>query len=244
MTNLEIIETLKMSTFTDEDGGNYQLEFQDGLTDSEIEKLKQQFPSENIPAELIETLKETRGWNGYGLERVYFDSIDEFGFEKLSTNSLTLGHDGFGNSWILDLDAAGNLGKVFFACHDPAVFVIHSQNLNEFLHHALTFFQNPGNSHLNNIHERTVMEVWDRRDRNVLCSSKVEFEKKNPAFKEFLEKMEGREWTVADLRNGKNKDGFAWGKFGPRQHIERHPTDLIWVIENKKRGLFSRLFGK
>ena len=44
MTNLEIIEELKQSTFIDEDGEEYNLEFQDGLTEEQIENLKHQFP--------------------------------------------------------------------------------------------------------------------------------------------------------------------------------------------------------
>jgi hypothetical protein len=240
MTNLEIIKKLKESTFTDEDGEDYQLEFQDGLTDSEIEDLKEQFPNNKIDNELIEILKETKGWDGYGPERIYFDSIGEFGFWELSANSLTLGHDGFGNHWILDLDKNGNLGKVFFACHDPAVFVVHSQNLNEYLHHLLELYNSPDKCHLNEIHDETVMRVWDQ---NKVCIPKPKFENENPEFKEFLAKFEGEEWTIADLRNGQNKDGFAWGKFGPNQFTERHPTELVWSIKNKKKGLLSRLFG-
>ncbi len=240
MTNLEIIKKLKNSTFTDEDGENYQLEFQDGLTDSEIEQLKEQFPGKNIDPEIIEILKETRGWDGYGPEMVYFDSIGEFGFLELSANSLTLGHDGFGNHWILDLSDQGKANKVFFACHDPAVFVVHSQNLNEYLRHLLAFYESPSDCHLNEIHDQTVMTIWNK---NILCSSKTEFENKNPELKDFLKKFEGEEWTIADLRTGKNKDGFAWGKFGPNQLTERHPSELIWVIKNKKKGFLSRLFG-
>jgi len=235
MKNLEIINKLKESTFTDEDGESYELEFQDGLTDSEIEELKKKFP------ELIEILKETKGWDGYGPEMVYFDSIGNFGFLELAENSITLGHDGFGNHWILDLDKNGNLGKVFFACHDPPVFVVHSQNLNEYLNHLLEFYQNPHKCHLNEIHDNAVMDIWGI-DKH--CSPKIEFGDKNPEFKNFLEKFEGNEWTVADLRNGKNKDGFAWGKFSFDQPIERHSTELVWILKNKKKGFLSRLFGK
>ena len=241
MTNLEIIKQLKESTFTDEDGEKYQLVFQDGLTESEIEQLKEQFPSKNIDSEIIEILKETRGWDGYGPEMVYFDSIGQFGFWELSANSLSLGHDGFGNTWILDLNENGKANKVFFACHDPAVFVIHSQNLNEYLKHLLEFYESPNNCHMTENHHKTVMTIWDE---NNLCSSKADFEKKNPGFKDFLKKFDGDEWTVADLRTGKNKDGFAWGKFGANQFTERHPTELVWVIKNKKKGFLSRLFGK
>jgi hypothetical protein len=241
MTNLEIIKKLKQSTFTDEDGEDYELEFQDGLTNSEIEELKDQFPNKKIDDELIAILKETRGWDGYGTEMVYFDSIGEFGFLELSANSITLGHDGFGNQWILDLDENGDLGKVFFACHDPAVFVINSQDLNDYLHHLLEFYQRPDKCHLNEIHDKTVMSIWDE---NNLCTPKAEFENSNPEFKEFLGKFDGDDWTIADLSNGQVKDGFAWGKFGPNQFTERHPTELVWSIKNKKKGFLSKLFGK
>jgi hypothetical protein len=241
MTNLEIIKKLKESTFTDEDGEKYQLEFQDGLTDSEIEQLKEQFPSKNIDDEIVEILKETRGWEGYGLETVHFDSIGQFGFWELSANSLILGHDGCGNHWILDIDITGKINKVFFACHDPAVFVIHSQSLNEYLNHLLEFFESPDKCYLNEIHDKTVMTIWDE---NRLCSSKTEFTNSNPDFNDFLKKFDGDDWTVADLRAGQNKDGFAWGKFGANQFTERHSTELVWIIKNKKKGFLARLFGK
>lgn len=241
MTNLEIIKKLKESTFTDEDGENYKLEFQDGLTDSEIDQLKQQFPNKNIDSEIVEILKETRGWDGYGLEMVNFDSIGQFGFWELLANSLTLGHDGFGNHWILDLDKDGKANKVFFTCHDPAVFVVNSQNLNEYLHQLLEFYENPDSNYIDEIHDKTVMTIWNE---NNLCLPKPEFENRNPKFKDFLNKFDGDEWTVADLRTGKNRDGFAWGKFGANQFMERHPSELIWVIKNKKKGFLSRLFGK
>tara|TARA_B110000211_G_C14086771_1_gene557029 strand:- start:1898 stop:2905 length:1008 start_codon:yes stop_codon:yes gene_type:complete len=241
MTNLEIINKLRASTFTDEDEGEYQLDFEDGLTDSEIEKLKESFPNGTIDNELIEILKETRGWEGYGPEGVHFDSIGEFGFWELSANSITLGHDGFGNHWILDLNKDGKLGKVFFACHDPAVFVVHSQSLNEYLNHLLKFYQSPAKCHLTNVHDKVVMDIWKE---NKLCYPKLDFDRNNTEFKDFLAKFEGNDWTIADLRTGKNKDGFAWGKFGPNQYTERHPTELVWAIKNKKKGFLSRLFGK
>jgi len=241
MTNLGIIKKLKESTFTNEDEGKYQLEFQTGLTDLEIDELKEKFPSQKIDSEIVAILKETRGWDGYGPEMVYFDSIGQFGFWELSSHSLTLGHDGFGNHWILDLGQDGTPKKVFFACHDPAVFVVHSQNLNEYLKHLLAFYENPGNSYLNEIHEKTVMAIWGE---NKLCRSKTEFENQNPEFKEFLKKFDGEEWVVADLRIGKNKDGFAWGKFESNQFTERHPTEMVWVMKKKKKGFFSKLFGK
>lgn len=241
MTNLELISELKKRTFTEEEGEEYQLEFQAGVSAQEMETIRQSFPNRTLAPELAEILAVTRGWDGYGLEMVLFGSIGQFGFEELSPFSVTLGHDGFGNFWILDIDKNGQLGKVWFACHDPAVFVIHSQNLNEYLHHLLEFYENPGANHVDEIHDRTVMEIWDE---NRFCSSRSEFESKNPEFKEFLNRFEGEEWTVADLRAGRNKDGFAWGRFGANGFTIRHPEELVWVMKNRKKGFFARLFGK
>lgn len=241
MTNLELIEKLKASTFMGEDGYQYQLEFQAGLSDAEIEQLKEKFPNKHIDSEIVEILKVTKGWDGYGPEMVYFDSIGAFGFEELSARSLILGDDGFGNHWILDLDQNGKAHKVFFACTDPAVFVVHSQNLNEYLQHLLEYHQAQETGHLNEIHEKTVMSIWKH---NSLCSPKDEFESQNPEFKDFLQKFEGEDWTVADLRSENNKDGFAWGRFASNEFTVRHPTELVWVLKNKKKGFFSRLFGK
>jgi hypothetical protein len=104
MRNIEIIKTLKESTFKDEDGEDYSLEFQEGLTDSEIKNLEKHFPNETLDYELKEILKETRGWHSYGLDGIDFSSIDHFGFTELSPYSITLGHDGYGNFWILDIN--------------------------------------------------------------------------------------------------------------------------------------------
>ncbi|MEQ9302863.1 MAG: SMI1/KNR4 family protein [Marinoscillum sp.] len=241
MTNLEIIEKLRESIFVDEDGEQYQLEFQPSLSEQEIELLKKAFPRNTIAPELIEILKVTKGWDGYGPEMVYFDSIGEFGFTELSSDCITLGHDGFGNFWILDINSDGTLGKVFFACHDPAVFVIHSQSLNEYLYHLLEFYQKPDQAHLNEIHDKTVMTIWKE---NLLCSTKRDFIISNPEYSKYFERFETDDWTVADLRSGNNKDGFAWGKFDSNQYTARHPNDLIWVIQNKKKGFLARIFGK
>ena len=241
MTNLEIIQELKQSTFTDEDGEQYNLEFQEGLSEEKIRQLSKRFPSSIISDEIFQILKITRGWDGYGPEMVCFDSINEFGFEELSPSSITLGQDGFGNFWILDLKIDGELGKVFFVCHDPAVMIINSQSLNEYLNCLLEFYKNPTNNNLVSIDGDLVFDVWSN---NNSLTSINEFKKQNSELKEFLNKFEGEDWVVADLRRGNNRDGFPWEKFGADQFTERHPSELIWVVKNKKKGFLSKLFGK
>tara|TARA_R110002049_G_scaffold48186_1_gene138995 strand:- start:10295 stop:11020 length:726 start_codon:yes stop_codon:yes gene_type:complete len=240
MTNIEIINKLKSSIFKDEDNEDYSLNFQDGLTTAEINELAKSFPNKKIDDELIEILKETSGWEDYGLDQIDFTSIGAFGFTELSPNSVTLGHDGFGNHWILDILNDGALGFVYYACHDPAVFLKYADNLNDFLKSMLEFHQSPTENYLNEIHDKTVYDVW-KSDKNLF--DKIDFVHANKAYIPFLNEFEGNDWVIADLRNAKNKDGFAWGKFGPNNLTKRHPQELIWVIKKKKKGFFEKLFG-
>jgi hypothetical protein len=241
MKNIEIIKKLKESTFTDEDGEDYTLDFQDALTDSEIEELSQSFPNNTIDSDIKEILKETRGWEGYGLEQVDFSSIGQFGFLELSPNSITLGHDGFGNFWILDILNDGSLGHVYYACHDPAVLVKYSNDLNGFLKSLTEFYESPSENYLNEIHDNAVFEIWKNGGKLI---EKTDFIRENKEYLDFLRDFDGDDWIIADLRNSKDKDGFAWGKFGPNNLTKRHPKDLIWVIKKKKKGFIGRLFGK
>lgn len=240
MTNIEIIKRLKGSTFVDEDRENYTLDFKPGLTNEELNSLRSKFPSNKISDELIEIMKETKGWEDFSLEAVCFDSIDEFGFTELIPHSITLGHDGFGNFWILDMKENGDLGKIYFACHDPAVLVIYSDTLNEFLLSLEEFYTNPEKNYLNKVHDKVVMEIWKKNPNTFDIN---EFRENNIEFGSFLEEFNDDNWIVADLRNGEKKDGFAWGLFGSNEFTKRHPTELIWVIQKKKKGFFSKIFG-
>jgi hypothetical protein len=241
MTNLDVIRKLRNSTFEDEDGGNYKLEFEPAMTDREINDLQKSFPAGRIPAAITEMLRETTGWSGYGPDPVSFNAIGEFGYTALIEHSITLGNDGFGNSWLMEIKINGDPGKIFFACHDPAVLVIFCDTINEFLNHLVEFYENPGENYLNEVHDNTTIEVWESNPN--ICNL-VTFRKNNPALQNFLNEFEGDNWVVADLRDKGNRSGFAWGKFGPSQLTRRHPHEMIWVIKAKEKGFFSRLFGK
>ncbi|WP_339788967.1 SMI1/KNR4 family protein [uncultured Imperialibacter sp.] len=241
MTNVDIIKKLKKSTFTDEDGEKYKLGFELALTDDEILHLSKRFPSGKIAVELEEILKETKGWSGYGLETAYFDSIDEFGFTELIPHSVTLGHDGFGNYWVLEVKDDGDLGSIYFACHDPAVLVLYCKTLNEYFESLVEFFESPDHNYLNEVHEKVVMDIWKTTPNT---DEIADFRKKNSDLSSFLAEFTDDDWVVADLRRAKKADGFAWGKFGPSQFTKKHPTESVWVIRKKKKGFLSKLFGR
>jgi len=241
MTNLELITVLRESTFTNEDGEDYQLEFEPALTAQELQECAKRFPNGSIDSEVEEILKVTKGWDRAWPEAVYFDSVNEFGFAELLPYSVTLGTDGLGNSWVLDLDSAGNAGKVFFACHDPAVLIVHSQNITEYLIHLLDSYRNPGACHVNNVQDHIIYDVW-KHDR--CTSKKSDFLAAHPHYHEFLSQFSGEEWSVADLRGGQNKAGFAWGRYDATNLTQRHPTEMLWVMKNNKRGFLNRLMDK
>ncbi len=241
MTTLEIIQKLKSSTFVDEDGENYTLDFSPGLTDNELTFLKTKFPSGIIADELVEILRETKGWEGFGLETTFFDSIGEFGFTELIPHSITLGQDGFGNFWVLEIKENGHLGKIYYACHDPAVLVIYCDTLNEFISTLVDFYTDPSENYLNDVHESIVMDIWST---NPNTTDIRDFRTNNKEFDSFLNEFSDDNWVVADLRNKSKKEGFAWGLFGSNQFTKRHPNELVWVMQKKKKGFLSKLFGK
>ncbi|MBT1688656.1 SMI1/KNR4 family protein [Dawidia soli] len=241
MKSVEIIRKLKASTFKDEDGEPYTVDFKPGLTEAELDTLRERFPSNIIADELQEILRETRGWEGpYGSE-IYFDSIGEFGFTELIPQSITLAGNGLGDLWVLDIKENGDLGKIYFACHDPAVLVIYCDTLQEFFETLEEHYNNPGDSYFINIHENVVWDIWSTHPNTVEIA---DFRKGNEELAPFLREFTDDEWIVADLRRGTRKSGFAWGKFGPNQFTRRHPRALVWVIQKKKKGFLSKLFGK
>jgi len=58
MTTIEIIKKLKASTFTDEDGENYTLDFKPGLSEDELNSLSTRFPANKITDELLQILRD------------------------------------------------------------------------------------------------------------------------------------------------------------------------------------------
>jgi hypothetical protein len=240
MTNLEILQRLKTAFFTDEEGEPYTIEFEPGLSDQQLAGLDTLFPAGKVPAELREILKETRGWQVEPFEATYLDAIDESGYEELIPHSVTLDRDGAGNFWLWEMKSNGTCGKIFFACHDPAVLVIYCDTINEYLLSLEEYYSGEEETSYIEVQEKTVMEVWEA-DRNV--HEIASFRLDNPSYASILSEYD-ENWVIADLRNAKNKDGFAWGKYGPGEFFKRLGDDLVWVMQKKKKGFFGKLFGK
>jgi len=241
MTPTEQLKSILTEQYVSEDGEAYMVELKPGLTEQQIDDLAKGLPTGQIPVEIRELLKFASGFEFYGLEEVTFDGIGEFGFETFFPFSVQLAGDGFGNYWILDVDKQGNWGHVFYVCHDPAVIVKHSDNLTQFIEHVHDFGKNGANSHLDIIHEKTVMDIWI--NNNGFIDLEKARESSDKTLSQFALSLPDN-FVVADLRDKPNQKGFAWGKFGYKtDNAIRHETDLVWGIEKPiKKGFFSKLF--
>lgn len=244
MTVKEQLQSLRSKSYIAENGESYQIELLPPYTDEEIEKLKNQLPNNNLPEEILQLLLYARGFKFGPLEKITFDTVNTFGFEDFFTNTIQLAGDGFGNFWILDLDENGKWGHVFYVCHDPAVVIKHSENLKEFILHIDEFGEKGKQSHLDQVHEKSVFDIWERNyglipREAMLQSHDEDIIRFATLFPE--------NYLFADLQNKSNNSGFAWGKLGSDvYHIKRHESKLIWAFEklNKKKGFFERLFSK
>jgi len=236
MTPKQQLESILSNQYESEDGDLYKVELLDRMTDSAIENLKSQLPDNNLPNEIEELLRFSKGFSFYGLEEVRFDAFGHFGFEELFPKSIQLAGDGFGNFWILDIDSKGNWNSVYYVCHDPAVVVKHSENLTEFLRHVDEFGQKGNQSNLDIIHEKTVLDIWSEKVGIMEKNEKdYDFENGQVALPEMF--------LVADLTNQPIKTGFPWGKSGPNTKIIRPGDEPIWIVEKRmKQGFLSRLF--
>lgn len=243
MTALEQLKAILNNRYETEDGDQYKVELKPALNDEQIDNLAKQLPKGHIPNDIRELMKFASGFEFPGLDEVSFDGVGQFGFENVFPNSVRLAGDGFGNFWILDVDDKGNWSHVYYVCHDPAVVVKHSDNLAEFIKHVDEFGKQGSQSHVNTIHEKTVMDIWSVNYGFV----DIEEARKSsdPTLKHFATQLPDN-FVVADLRNKPNGAGFAWGKFGPNiDNAVRHKTELLWGFERqKKKGPLSKLFGK
>lgn len=231
------LESILSSQYESEDGELSKVQLLDGMTDSEIENLKSQLPNNNLPSEIEELLRFSRGFEFYGLEEVRFDAFGHFGFEGMFPNSIQLAGDGFGNFWILDIDSKGNWNSVYYVCHDPAVLVKHSGNLSEFIKHVDEFGQKGSQSNLDIIHEKTVMDIWSKKV-GIMEKNEKDYDFENGHVE--LPEM----FLVADLTDKPITTGFPWGKSGPNTKIIRPNDEPIWIVEKRvKQGFLSRLFG-
>ncbi|WP_276482508.1 SMI1/KNR4 family protein [Paraflavitalea pollutisoli] len=243
MTNIEILQALSTIVYKideeDEDEDAFQLTLLPPATETELQQLADHFPKGQLPAELEDLLRFSKGWKDPYEELVHLNGFGEFGYEALMPLAINLQNDGLGNCWLLEVKPDGSLGKVFFACHDPAVLVITANSLNEYLQQQLLHFQNPDKHPIGVDHPSTGTVYLSAPN----MSDMAVFKASNPSLTEWLLPFTEEEHVVADLRQATAGDGFYWGKCQVLE-TRKHPTVYVWILQKKKKGWLARLFGK
>ncbi|MDH3223165.1 MAG: SMI1/KNR4 family protein [Gemmatimonadota bacterium] len=229
------------TVLVDEDGDEHVLELLPPATDSEIAGLESEL-SGLLPRELREALRVSAGFANGPIELGLLD-LAGFGMEDIFPRAFPLGHDGFGNYWVLDLLSEGEeCGPVFFACHDPPVVAFQSDTASQFIHDVLALWQSGPRSPVDVVHEDVTDAIWASnsgvQDRDSALASDdavvAGFAAEFPV-----------DAVIADLRAPGVGDGFSWGRFGPRTEWRRAGPLRLWgaVPPPKRQGLISRIFG-
>jgi len=227
----------------DENGREHVLELLPPATDAEIAELASRL-SVPLPAELREALQVTAGLANGPLESLELLDLAGFGMEDVFPVAYPLGHDGYGNYWVLDLiPDEHECGPVFYACHDPPVIAYQSRSPSEFVREVIALWQPGPRSPIDIVHEDVTSAIWT--SNSGLVSREVALAADDSILAQFAASFPA-ESVFADLRNPGVGDGFSWGRYGPRTEWTRADRHRIWaaVPPTTRPGLLARIFGR
>ncbi len=241
-----LADTLKQLAglrITDEDGKEEVLELQPPATAAEIRELEASVPAP-LPDEIREALQVSKGLVNGPLESFSLIDLEGFGLEELFPHAYSIGHDGFGNFWLLDLlPASTSWGPVFYACHDPPVIAYQAATVEEFLQEAVAMWRTAPRSRVDIVHEDVVHQIW--RDDPDLITAAVASTAGDSVLAQFAASVPPTA-QIADLRAPRLGHGFAWGRHGPGTTLRRAGTERLWAIlpAERRPGFLQRIFGR
>jgi hypothetical protein len=230
MSLLQLVQSAAGMPMVDEDGEVDRLSLLPGLTSRELEQLAQRLPCP-IPTEVHDLLAFTRGFENGPLESVCFAGMHEiFDFPEIFPHPLTIAHDGFGNYWVVDLHAhSTQWGPILYVCHDPPVIVMQSGTLQHFIKEVSRLANPPHASELNDVHEQATSLIWAK---NPGATPATELrESTDETLRAFATSLDDSCFVV-DLRAAKLGDGFSWRRFGPRTHLVRYQSELLFAYQS------------
>jgi hypothetical protein len=238
----ETLRELAGSPMTDEDGREEKLELLPPATDAEIARVEASF-SVNLPTELKDALRVSAGFANGPIESLGFLDVDGFGMEDVFPDAYPLGHDGFGNYWILDLlPDDDDCGPVFFACHDPPVIAFQSATVSGFVRDVVALWQPGQRSTVDAVHEDVTSSIWT--SNTGIMNREAAVSSSDAVLAEFASGFPD-EAMFADLRAPRIGDGFSWGRYGPRTEWSRAGAERLWaVVPPQRRGLLARIFAR
>jgi len=232
-------------TVTNEDGNTDVVRLLPPATTAEIAALEASLPAP-LPADVREALAFTKGLANGPIERLSLIDPDPggFGLEDVFPHAHAIGHDGFGNYWVVDLLPSSRAwGPIFFACHDPPVVAWQCATVEEFVRAAVQLERPGPRSPIDVVHENVVTAL-SKRDPDALSHDAASVST-DPLLRE-LARVCGPEYLVVDLRAPVLGSGFSWGRWGPRTRVRRCGEHRVWAYAppEKRPGLWSRLLGR
>lgn len=243
MSPLQALKELLEDQFTSEDGEAFKATPHKGLSIAEVDSLAQHLPGQRLPDEIAGLLRFASGFNCEFFEGISFTNVDGFALEHFFPNIVELAGDGLGNFWLLDIDYQGNWGPVYYTCHDPAVIMKQAENLTDFIQQIHGFLRSNEESVFAKLYEHKPYEIWKQPDGGFITVEKAKTSE-DKILKEFAGQLPP-DFMIADLRKKPVGAGFAWGKYYSIMDKESRCKDLpLWGIQPKRKGFWSRLFGK
>jgi hypothetical protein len=237
---LELIREADGMRMVDEDGNEDRLVLLPGLDDAELNALRAALPCP-LPPHIEALVRHCRGLENGPLESVEFAGLPSgFGMEEIFPHAVPIGHDGYGNYWIVDLvSTSTEWGPIFYACHDPPVIAWQCDTLSEFLVELLRFANPPHRSALDVVHEEVTARVWRENagaERVAVCRGSPD-----PAIRAFAESLDDT-FMMVDLRRPTPGDGFSWGRYGPRTVNRRFGEERLFAYQ-RRTSLVRRILG-
>lgn len=237
MDAIEILRNAAGTPFKTEDRKSSVVHLSEPLSDDEIAQLSRELESP-LPTELEKLLRFTQGFDS-ALGYIALISTDKL-CEDWFPHNVTLAPDGCGNFWLADLTgSAAEEAVVFFACHDPPVFVVQAQSITNFIADVIAYGTDRENSPIERVMRDTVHELWQTDTRLLTYKDCLSGD---ASLKQFAQSLDDT-YEFFDLRNAKVGDGFAWGKYGADTVSVRHGTEKIFARQKKKLSFFQKLFG-
>lgn len=186
-----------------------------------------------LPTQIQELFAHTSGFSVNGVE-IDFRGEYPFEFDELFARSMPIAADGEGNFWVVDVSSSGEWGVVFFVAHDPPVVAVQARDLAAFVDQV---FDASDASAMKQ--DDALLLIWERNP--YVVSRAQALASSDLLLKAFAAEIPGT-FAIADLRDAVPGQGFVWGSAGPNTDVRRAGEQLLFAIEQKKAGLFSRLF--